>query len=313
MLYQDKLQAQENPNEKRLSCYTYSNLGTFPSHCHIHLEIIYILDNKTIIYLDGKSRVCHKGDMIFVPMLMPHAISNVNDEPYSLMVLQLDLSLFLEDGDIDLTEKKMILRGKKLQKEIACTINANGLMGHIFSKLQHICESHHDGGFFSNQEHTCVNENMTEMWKLKGMIFSLFPEMMDEEIIEFSKGIYSFSDIKELSRIQSILKHMISHPGQKLSMEDASKIACMSYFNFCRTFKQVIGHSFIEYQNLLRIRQAEALLYETNMSIAEISELLNFGSISYFNRSFKKYNGVNPSDYRKKVVQKKANIQQNRK
>jgi AraC family transcriptional regulator, transcriptional activator of pobA len=310
MLYQDKLQAQENPNEKRLSCYVYSDLGSFPSHCHIHLEIIYILDNKAIIYLDGESRVCHKGDMIFVPMLMPHAISDVNSEPYSLIILQLDLSLFLEDGDIDLTEKKMILRGKKLQKEIACTIDANGLMGHVFSKLQHICESHHDGGFFLNQEHTCNYENMIEMWKIKGMVFTLFSKMIDEEIIELSKGIYSFNDIRELSRIISILKHMISHPEQKLSMEDASKMACMSYFSFCRTFKQVIGHSFIEYQNLLRIRGAEELLYETNMSIAEVAEKLNFGSISYFNRSFKKHNGINPSNYRKRVMQKKANIQQ---
>jgi AraC-like DNA-binding protein len=239
-----------------------------------------------------------------------HAISNVNSEPYSVMILQLDLSLFLEDGDIDLTEKKMILRGKKLQREIACAIDMSGLMGHIFSKLQHICESHYDGGFFSNQEHTCNNENKTEMWKLKGMVFSLFSEMMDEEIIELSEGIYGFGDIRELSRIQSVLKHMISHPEQKLTMEDASKMACMSYFNFCRTFKEVIGHSFIEYQNLLRIHQAEELLYETNMSIAEVAEKLNFGSISYFNRSFKKHNGVNPSDYRKRLVQKKTNIQQ---
>ncbi len=310
MLYQEKLQAGENSEKKRLSCFIFSKSKSFPNHCHMHLEIIYILQNKAIIYLDGKARVCKRGDLVFVPMLIPHAISDVDGEPFLLMVIQLDTNLLLEDGQIELSEKKMVLRGKKLLKELACCIDEYLIMRHILLELQHICESQPKGGFFSNNEKDSCSESIIATWKLKGLVYSLFSEMIYEELIGFSKETRDFGDIRELSRIQSILKLMISQPEKKLSMEEASKMVCMSYFNFCRTFKQVLGHSFVEYQNMLRIRRAEELLYESNMSIAEISEALSFGTISYFNRTFKKYTGINPSDSRKRALQKSANIKQ---
>ena len=57
---------------------------------------------------------------------------------------------------------------------------------------------------------------------------------------------------------------MEQHIETELSVAAAAKIACMSYYHFCRLFKKVIGKTFVEYQNFIRIRRAEKLLITTD-------------------------------------------------
>ncbi len=53
------------------------------------------------------------------------------------------------------------------------------------------------------------------------------------------------------------------------------------------------------YINMRRIRYAEALLKSGNMSVAQVAEESGFFEIRTFNRLFKAYHGITPSQYRK--------------
>ena len=66
-----------------------------------------------------------------------------------------------------------------------------------------------------------------------------------------------------------------------------------------RLFKREIGLSFGEYVLTKRLKKAEKLLKTTNEKIIEIALECGFDNISYFNRVFKKKNGVSPSEYRR--------------
>ncbi|RZJ89724.1 MAG: AraC family transcriptional regulator [Chryseobacterium sp.] len=58
--------------------------------------------------------------------------------------------------------------------------------------------------------------------------------------------------------------------------------------------------------DLIRARiilESKRLLINLNLSIAEIAERLNFKDNSYFNRFFKKYEGITPEKFRKSNVQ----------
>jgi len=61
----------------------------------------------------------------------------------------------------------------------------------------------------------------------------------------------------------------------------------------------VTGFSVNEYRNLARVRKAKELLANSGYSITEISEILGFESITYFERVFKKHTDVTPLRYRK--------------
>ena len=41
------------------------------------------------------------------------------------------------------------------------------------------------------------------------------------------------------------------------------------------------------------------LLEKTSMSITEIAAAIGFNDVSYFKRTFKSYNGISPSEYRR--------------
>ena len=56
--------------------------------------------------------------------------------------------------------------------------------------------------------------------------------------------------------------------------------------------------------NNLRMMKAEEILMKTDKNITEISMELGFTSPSNFTRSFKKFTGLSPSEYRKKEALK---------
>ncbi|MEJ6951763.1 helix-turn-helix domain-containing protein [Natronospora cellulosivora (SeqCode)] len=305
MLYQENLQEEVKAHEKKISCYVYkSSQPNFPNHCHTHLELIYILNGQMKLFLDGKSKVCKKGDLVFIPVLKPHAISYVDNQSSEHMILQLSMN-FLDAGNMGFTDKTMLVQGKKIKKDMVINIVDKSPIGQMILKLHSLCEKDKAKASFPNQEYTFEKGKITNIWKLKGLVLELFSELVENDYLVFSDNTDDLEDLHELYRIQPVLHSMISYPKENMSMEDAAKMANMSYYNFSRTFKRLLGHSFIDYKNLLRVRKAEELLYETDKTITEIAELINFGSLSYFNRIFKKYSKLSPSEYRKKYASKK--------
>ena len=55
----------------------------------------------------------------------------------------------------------------------------------------------------------------------------------------------------------------------------------------------------MHYLTGVRIREAKRLLLETQMTISEVALAVGYSSASFFIRSFKKTEGISPSEYRK--------------
>lgn len=302
MFYQENLQEKEKVNKKKISCFVYDTIKPgFPNHCHTHLELIYIIDGKIEIFIGGKSKMCQKGELVFIPMLKPHAISDFNNLFSKHIILQISPEI-LKDNTY-FTDQSIISLGEKIESDISVKIKNKNILK-IFSKMQDISEDIIVQDSFMGKDYTYDKNKVENVWKLKGLVFELFSYLLEDEIIHFSTNNDKLEDLSELSCIQPLLQHMINKPEENISMEKGAKIANMSYYNFSRTFKRLLGYSFVDYKNLLRIRYAEELLHRTNKSITEIASLLNFGNISYFNRTFKKFNKMNPSEYRKRYAKK---------
>jgi AraC-like DNA-binding protein len=62
--------------------------------------------------------------------------------------------------------------------------------------------------------------------------------------------------------------------------------------------KEAFNLTFKEIINKMRIEEAKRLLLESDLRITEIAMRLGFGQHSYFNRLFKKQEGITPSRYR---------------
>ncbi len=85
-----------------------------------------------------------------------------------------------------------------------------------------------------------------------------------------------------------------------IDFEALAKSFNLSYIWFRKTFKEVLGTSPNQYHLTLKLRKAEQLIQETNMTLAEIAYQSGFESEFYFSRIFKKKMSYNASDLRKK-------------
>ena len=55
-----------------------------------------------------------------------------------------------------------------------------------------------------------------------------------------------------------------------------------------------------------RIRNAQRLLHNLNLSMSDIAELVGFSNQNYFTKVFKKQTGIAPSQYRRRIFQADA-------
>lgn len=69
-----------------------------------------------------------------------------------------------------------------------------------------------------------------------------------------------------------------------------------SYFS--RIFHKIVGSSFSEYLNMLRVQKATELLKDTNFNIRQIATAVGFLDPLYFSKVFKKYRLMSPSHYK---------------
>ena len=73
----------------------------------------------------------------------------------------------------------------------------------------------------------------------------------------------------------------------------------ISPYYLSHLFKEELDITFIEYLTRVRIEEARRLLFQTSMSIQEITQRVGYVDPSYFSRVFKKVTGMTPNRYRR--------------
>ena len=117
------------------------------------------------------------------------------------------------------------------------------------------------------------------------------------------RKIYSNAtlSLKRESRLTEVIRFIRDNLHKSLTVEELSKIACMSPSHFYRTFKTELGISPVEFINNERIKLAVCLLQDPKRSVKDVYLDCGFESRSYFNRVFKNRQNVPPGAYQAKV------------
>lgn len=101
-----------------------------------------------------------------------------------------------------------------------------------------------------------------------------------------------------IQKMNVVLDFIDKNYGEDINLDKMADMAGFSKYHFSRLFTQYTGHTFCDYLNLRRIRAAESLLSEDNLTITEAAMQSGFSSIATFNRVFKALKGCSPSEYR---------------
>jgi AraC-like DNA-binding protein len=120
----------------------------------------------------------------------------------------------------------------------------------------------------------------------------------DEYIPLKSRPIANASVLKEQQRLHKIYHYIETHYAQQVNVNEAAKLANFTTAAFCRYFKKSTHLTFTDFLNQYRINQAKKLLMQ-DKNVTEACYESGFENLSYFNKTFKKLTGENPSKFRK--------------
>jgi xylan 1,4-beta-xylosidase len=104
---------------------------------------------------------------------------------------------------------------------------------------------------------------------------------------------------KEYGRIHAILKYLQKNYTEKISLNTLAEKAGLSTYYFSHYFKDTVGISFLEYLNHVRLYNATNMLCQKEALIIDVALGCGFTSVKAFNKAFKDFHGITPSEYRR--------------
>lgn len=129
---------------------------------------------------------------------------------------------------------------------------------------------------------------------------SKYISKLKTEIVKLSGGIdvQAQGALGGKESVRLAVDYIRNHYNEDISLEMIAGKVFVNPAYFSQLFKKEMGCGFNDYLNNLRIENAKILLKQPFLKVNEVADMVGYNSIAYFNRIFKKYIGVTPSEYR---------------
>ena len=139
---------------------------------------------------------------------------------------------------------------------------------------------------------------------LKPVNYEEFGTCIDNlKISMFHRKNEQKAEPQEERTIVSVTRYMQEHLAEEISLSVLAEEFHLSPQYISQLFKSEIGVGFLTYLTNIRMEKAKQLLLSTALSIAEVSEQSGYGDYRVFTKTFKKSEGVTPSQYRRDFLE----------
>ncbi len=229
---------------------------------HAHMEIIYVLRGSISMYIDGTAQTLSSGQL---SVTFPYSIHSYDKAEDAEAII-----LLFAPGAAGAFETRL-LSAKPVHPYID---NACALLPLLEKILLHA------------ERQATVSDNLQKAY-LTALIGELLLSMPLAE-----------TERTDLNAAQQILVYCSAHYTEDISIKSVANALYLSESYITKTFSRKLGCSFREYINGLRIADAKALLYTTDMKIIDIMYNCGFNNQSGFNRVFLSETGLSPRAYR---------------
>ena len=141
----------------------------------------------------------------------------------------------------------------------------------------------------------CENVSPDRDEVLAGLILSLLT--LHSRLMIPTKKTYDSSAM--MKRISPAISYMNNHYGETVTIDKLCELCFVSPATLRRDFMACSGKSPAEYLHSVRVKNAAAMLANTDKKIIDISAEVGYPTVSSFNRKFSELYGVSPREYRK--------------
>lgn len=140
------------------------------------------------------------------------------------------------------------------------------------------------------------SETITDYISRSNNLDSLHKLLMDKTELFFA----SLEKGAEKNSTVFLIKDYISknYQNEALSVKDISEHVFLSASYVCTVFKNETGKTLNQYLTEYRMEKAKKLLRDPRYKITEVSSRVGYSDGNYFGKTFRKYAGLSPSEYR---------------
>lgn len=107
------------------------------------------------------------------------------------------------------------------------------------------------------------------------------------------------------TRVKMAIQFIEIHHADSISLDDIAGSIHISRSECCRCFKRALKVTPFEYLMKYRIFESTRILQAnpiSNISISELASMVGFNNTSYYNKLFKKYIHITPSQYKRQLI-----------
>ncbi|MDR6551781.1 AraC family transcriptional regulator [Paenibacillus qinlingensis] len=121
-------------------------------------------------------------------------------------------------------------------------------------------------------------------------------------VTPYVNRLHRTQDMQLRQLVENVLSTIHANYAKDISLEGCADLHGTYAKKLSIGFKQITGLTFIDYVTQYRLNKAKQLLLETDEKINDIAGSVGYQA-PYFNRLFKKYEGITPGQYREQAEQ----------
>lgn len=251
-------------------------------HFHDTYELYFLMEGERYYFIEKETYYVKKGDVVLVNRQQVHKTSQAGSGRHDRILLQLS-GRFLEPW-----LKNMGLYS--LEKLFGDYYGVATLSVKEWEEMKVLLL-----GMGEELEQKKEQYEVMVRFKLSQILLMVYRSRRKSVLKELPPTVQTAKH----GKVHEVAEYLTFHCETGESLEELAERFFISKSYLSRIFREVTGFSVNEYRNLSRVKKARELLANSEYSITEISEILGFESITYFERIFKKHADITPLKYRK--------------
>ena len=271
--------------------YDYDHF-TFPWHFHQEFEIIYVEESHGEEFVNDSKIHYYPGDILLIGANTPHFTKSA-PEYYN--------------NDKGLRVKGVIIQFKR-------EILPNIIYQYpAYYQIKQLLERANQGIYFNINHNQHIRHLIEEVPFEKGIklltsLLHILEAMANTEQYQCISSDANWNYHSSVdNRFERVIPYIRQHFVEEVHTKDIAALIPMNHTAFCRYFKEKSSKTVTEYVQELRISYACQLMTESSESISQICFRCGFNNIPHFNRIFKRYKQITPTEYRKQFSSTRTN------
>jgi AraC family transcriptional regulator of arabinose operon len=258
--------------------------STMPgTHFHPGYELYYLLQGERTYFINGSVFTAQRGDMVIVNPYDVHRTTSSEVPEFERILINFS-EHFVQNEPEDREAGLQLLPFPNGSRLLRFSLKDQALIEHILRDMLSECKEQQPG--FDTY--------------VKALLHQLLVRMYRQSMIELQEPLAAAHPMH--AKISEIATYLNQHFHQELTLEQVAKQFYISVSYLSRMFKKMTGFHFREYIQVIRVKEAQRLLRETQDKVMTIAEKTGFEHIAHFNTTFKKITGVPPLRYRKQQL-----------